>query len=75
MTKDTEFYKKLANQRYSTAYSPLYNQYVKIDKVYTIEDEYIVSTTIKGPTRFDAINNMDGQTIIFRPEELTNYVL
>jgi hypothetical protein len=63
MIKDTEFYKKLANQRYSTAYSPLYEQYIKIDKVYTVAGEYIIKSTIGG------------QAVIFRPTELTEYCL
>jgi hypothetical protein len=61
MTEDTHFLKKLAKNLYKTAYSPLYNQYVKIDKVYNIAGEYIVKTTI------------DDYPVIFRPTELENY--
>jgi hypothetical protein len=60
---DTHFLKKLGKNLYKTAYSPLYNQYIKIDKVYTVAGEYIIKSTIGG------------QVVIFRPTELTEYCL
>jgi len=62
MIKDTkQFYKKLSKNIYKVAYSPMYNRYVKIDKVYTISGEHIVKCTI------------DGECVIFRPTELEDY--
>jgi hypothetical protein len=63
MTEDTHFLKKLGKNLYKTAYSPLYNQYIKIDKVYSVAGEYIIKSTIEG------------QVVIFRPTELTQYCL
>jgi hypothetical protein len=63
MTEDTHFLKKLGKNLYKTAYSPLYNRYIKIDRVYIVAGDYIIKSTI------------DGKTAIFRPTELTQYCL
>ena len=60
---DKYFIKKLTKNLYKTAFSPLYNRYVKIDKVYTVAGEHIVKCTIAG------------EVVIFRPTELTDYCL
>jgi hypothetical protein len=62
MTEYTEqFYKKLKNNSFNLAYSPMYKRYVSIDKVYTVAGEDIVTGRI------------DGEVIIFRPTELEDY--
>jgi len=63
MTKDIHFFKKLGKNLYKTAYSPIYERYIKINNVYTVEGDYIISS------------NIDGRTVIFRHTELTEYCL
>jgi len=64
LAQTEEFYRKLAKNRYNTAFSPLYNRYVKIVEVYSFAPEdCLVKCTI------------DGYSILFKPEELENYGL
>jgi hypothetical protein len=62
MNKYTEqFYEKLKNNGFTLAYSPLYERYVTIDDVYSVDGEHIVNGIL------------DGEVIVFRPNELEDY--
>ena len=61
---DLDFEAKL--HLYKTAFSPLYNTYVGIEKVRKLADgSYVLNCTVASKT----------DIVLFRPYELTNYVL